>query len=104
MAVFTGRNKDNYFQTELPTVQIIVSQPSFHRTSLGVSIEVVELINREFEIPQQISNSCLSKKNCEQVGQIFDQEFNICAKRIKPKCLIECKHYIDLRCEVHFDV
>jgi len=52
MAAFTGRNKDHYFETELSTVQTNVSQPSFHRTSLGVSTEIVELINREFEIAQ----------------------------------------------------
>ena len=52
MAAFTVRNEDHYFQTELPTARTNVSQPSFHRTSLGVSIEIVELINTEFEIPQ----------------------------------------------------
>ena len=46
----------------------------------------------------------MSKKNCEQVGQTFGQEFNICAKRVKSKCHTESKPYIDHRCEVHFDV
>jgi len=45
MAAFTGRNKDHYFETELSTVQTNVSQPSFLRTSLGVSIEIGELID-----------------------------------------------------------
>jgi hypothetical protein len=52
MAAFTGRNKDHYFQTEFFTVQSNVSEPGFHRTSLGISTEIVELINTEFEIPQ----------------------------------------------------
>jgi hypothetical protein len=38
------------------------------------------------------------------VGQTCDQEINICAKRIKPKCHTECKFYVDFRCEVHIDV
>ena len=36
MAAFTGRNKGHYFETEFSTVQTNISQPSFHRTSLGV--------------------------------------------------------------------
>jgi hypothetical protein len=52
MATFTGRNKEHFFQTELSTFQTTFSQPSFHRTSLGVSTETVELINAEFEITQ----------------------------------------------------
>jgi len=35
LAVFTGKNKEHYFQTDLATVQINVSQPGFCRTSLG---------------------------------------------------------------------
>jgi hypothetical protein len=91
MAAFIVRNKDHYFQTELCTVQTNVSQPSFHGSSLGVSIEIVELINTEFGIPQQISNICLTKKNCEQCGQTFGQEFIIYTKSIGPKCHTECK-------------
>jgi hypothetical protein len=45
MAAFTDRNKDNYFETKLSTVQSNVSQPSFRRISLGASSEIVELIN-----------------------------------------------------------
>ena len=52
MAAFTDRNKDHYFETELSSVQTNDSQPSFHRASLRVSTEIVELINTEFEIPQ----------------------------------------------------
>ena len=52
MAAFTDRNEDHYFETELSTVQTNVSQPRFRRTSLGINTEIVELINTEFEIPQ----------------------------------------------------
>jgi hypothetical protein len=101
MDAFTGRNKDYYFQ--FSTVQTNVSQPGFHRTCLGISTEIVELINTELEIPQKIPNICLSK-SCEQVDQRFGQEFNICAERIMPKCHTACNPYIDLRYEIHLDV
>jgi len=52
MAAFTGRNKDNYYQTDLSTVQTNVFQPGFCRTSSAVFTEIVELKNTEFGIPQ----------------------------------------------------
>jgi len=53
MAAFTGKNSEHYFETDLATVQTGVSKPIFRRTSVGVSTEIVELINTEFEIPQK---------------------------------------------------
>ena len=103
MAAFTGRNKDHYFETELSTVHTNVSQQSFHRTSLSVSTEIVELINREFEILQNNLKHLSVQEELQVVGQTFGQAFSICAKRmsIEPKCHSECKPYIDFRCEVN---
>ena len=53
MAAFTGKNKEHHFQTDLATAQTNVSQPGFCRKSSGVSTEIVELINSEYEIPQK---------------------------------------------------
>jgi hypothetical protein len=52
MTAYTGKNKEHYFETDLATVQTNVSQPSFHRTNLGIFTGIVVVINTVFEIPQ----------------------------------------------------
>jgi len=82
MAAFTGRNKGHYFETELSTVQTNVSQQSFHRTYLGVSTEIVELINREFEILQN---------NLEHLS--VQEELQVVWSNIWPRIQHLCKKY-----------
>jgi hypothetical protein len=80
MAAYTGKKKGHYFYTDLATFQTCVSQPGFCRKSYRVSTEIVELINTKCEKPHKNSNICLSKKNCEQVGQTFGKVFCTCEK------------------------
>jgi hypothetical protein len=102
MAAFTDRNKDHYFETELSNVQTNVSQLRFHRTSLGVSTEIVELIYTEFEIPQNSLKYLSVQEELQVVCQTFGHECSICAKSIQPTLNVNFILTLDVRFFVLF--